>query len=97
MTSILGTTKEMNRRKGGRFRRFQALDDSIQIFLYMQTHKNWFSTTDVIGFMEWENTHATRKRTRRLGEVFVRLGIMETKRVNGGSPSRMERFWRILE
>lgn len=80
-----------------RYRRFQALDDALTIFLHLQDHPHWFSTTDVIEFMEWNNNPATRKRVRRIGESLVRLERVETKNTTGGSPSHPERIWRILE
>lgn len=97
MNTVTGLTSEMKRRKGGRFRRFQALDDALTIFLHLHDHPSWFGTSDIIRVMEWEYNEATRKRTRRIGEALVRLGRVETKKVHGGSVGAAERMWRILE
>ena len=97
-------TKEMRQKsfklKSGyrHFKRYGALDDALQLFLYMQSHyRQWFSTTDIIDFMEWDCNLATRKRVNRLGYGFVRIGRFENKIVHVGSPERKENMWRILE
>ena len=103
MNNHIGTTHEMNTKgfksKNGnyRFRRFQALDDALCIFLHLQENPSWFGTSDVIEFMDWNNNEATRKRTRRICESLVRIGRIDTKRVHGGSIGACERMWRILE
>jgi len=94
-------TQEMKRRGKSygnyRFRRFQALDDALQIFFHIQDAKLWVTTTDLITQMDWERTPTTMKRTRRICESLVRIGKISKRTAHGGPENSHENLYRILE
>jgi hypothetical protein len=71
-------TKEMTRRGRAyhqyRYRRFQALGDSLEIYFYVLGEKNWVTVKDILDGIEWEITNASMKRVRRICEALERVG-----------------------
>jgi hypothetical protein len=82
-------TKELRSRKrtrlGGnhvryqyRYRRYQALNDALDMFFVLSETKTWMSVDDICQELEWDSTdHAVRKRVRRMAEVLVRIDRAE--------------------
>jgi hypothetical protein len=89
-------TKEMKSRHVAygqhRYRRFQALDDSLQIFFEVSEKFGWYTVQDVAAFMEWEvDSPSAQRRVRRIMEALVRVDKVEQK---GNSAPGKPHFYR---
>jgi hypothetical protein len=79
-----------------RFRRFQALDDALEIYFHMRSTGAWVTVRDIIYLMDWdENDQTVHKRVRRIAESLERVGRLQRKQTvkRIGAPL----FMRVLE
>lgn len=92
-------TKEMSKRGhttyGYRYRRFQALDDSLLIYFILRDSRAWLTTWDILDRLEWEDfKDSTRKRVRRICESLVRIGRVEQQ--SRGCGSTKQNIYRVV-
>lgn len=73
--------------KRSRYRRYQALNDALELYFAMLDHPGWYDWKELADLMEWEvgkrsatGESATRKRVQRMMYALERLGRVDVKR-----------------
>jgi hypothetical protein len=67
-----------------RYRRYQALNDALDMYFVLYETKGWMTVDDICEELEWDSQDsAVRKRIRRMAEALVRIERVEIKRTPG--------------